>query len=181
MPQADVRTGDTRRDPRGLLALAALLLLLRVGVTVWEEHRPPAPTGSAMNWVEPQAAVVVAQQSGRPVLYEFGAAWCGPCQALNRDLFDDAARARALGNLVVPVSITDRKAEDGHNSALADSLQRAFSVNGFPTLVVWSPQTGRHVSTSGYGGDPNQVLNWVASGAMQVRLPSSAAPALPVR
>jgi hypothetical protein len=33
--------GDTRHDPRALLALAALLLLLRIGVTVWEEQHPP--------------------------------------------------------------------------------------------------------------------------------------------
>ena len=42
MPPAETRAGDTRRDPRALFVAAALLLLLRVGVTVWEERHPPA-------------------------------------------------------------------------------------------------------------------------------------------
>ena len=180
MPPADAHAGDTRRDPHALLAAALLLLLLRAGLTVWEEHHPPPPAPSSMRWFAPQAAAELARASGRPVLYEFGAAWCGPCQALERDVFDDATCARALGAAVVPVRVTDRKTEDGHNSAIVDSLQRAFRVDGFPTLVVWSPGTGRSVSTSGYGGRPRQVLDWVARGTMQVRLPSSAAPPLQV-
>jgi hypothetical protein len=42
MPRAEGSAGDTRRDPRTLLAAAALLLVLRAGVTVWEERHPPA-------------------------------------------------------------------------------------------------------------------------------------------
>jgi hypothetical protein len=42
MPPADRRTGDTRRDPRALIAAALLLLLLRAGVTVWEDRNLPA-------------------------------------------------------------------------------------------------------------------------------------------
>ena len=42
MPRAEAGAGDTRRDPRALLAAAALLLLLRAGVTGWEERHPPA-------------------------------------------------------------------------------------------------------------------------------------------
>jgi hypothetical protein len=42
MPRAEARRGDTVRDPRVLLALATLLVLLRIGITVWEERHPPA-------------------------------------------------------------------------------------------------------------------------------------------
>jgi hypothetical protein len=42
MPPTETRVGDTRRDPAPLLALAVVLLLLRVGVTVWEHAHPPA-------------------------------------------------------------------------------------------------------------------------------------------
>ena len=46
MPRAETGTGDTRRNPRALLAAAALLLLLRIGVTIWEERHPPiSPDG----------------------------------------------------------------------------------------------------------------------------------------
>ena len=177
MPPAETRTGDTRRDPRALLAVAALLLLLRVGVTAWEERHPPV-SHDAMSWVEPQDAAAVSRATGRPVLYEFGAAWCGPCQALQQDVFDDESRARSLGSAVVPVRITDRKTEDGHNSSFVDSLQHAFAVNGFPTLVIWSPETGRHVSRTGYDRNMAQLFIWVSGGTNQVRRASSADPAL---
>ena len=37
----ETRIGDTHRDPSALLVLAALLLLLRAGVTIWEHANPP--------------------------------------------------------------------------------------------------------------------------------------------
>lgn len=43
MPPADTPRGDTCRDPRALIAVAVLLLMLRVGVSVWEERHPPRP------------------------------------------------------------------------------------------------------------------------------------------
>jgi hypothetical protein len=55
MPPTDTRTGDTRRDPHALLVAAALLLLLRAGVTVWEENHPPAPP-DGIGGLTPQSA-----------------------------------------------------------------------------------------------------------------------------
>jgi hypothetical protein len=55
MPPTDGRTGDTRRDPRALIVAAALLLLLRAGVTLWEDAHRPAP-GDGPGGLMPQAA-----------------------------------------------------------------------------------------------------------------------------
>jgi hypothetical protein len=52
----------------------------------------------------------------------------------------------------IPVRIIDRRHEDGRNSAAVDSLQTAYEVQGFPTLVVYYPKTGRHPSLGGYQG-----------------------------
>ena len=56
MPRAETRRGDTVRDPRALLALAALLLLLRASVTAWEDRHPPVrpdATGGVMPGAPP--------------------------------------------------------------------------------------------------------------------------------
>lgn len=42
MAPTETRRGDTRRDPRALWILAAALLMLRVGVTLWERAHPAA-------------------------------------------------------------------------------------------------------------------------------------------
>ncbi len=44
MPPTETRTGDSRRDPAPLIVLAVVLLLLRVGVTLWEDAHPPGPS-----------------------------------------------------------------------------------------------------------------------------------------
>jgi hypothetical protein len=45
MPPTDGRAGDSRRDPVALMVVAAVLLLARVGVTVWEQQNAPADSG----------------------------------------------------------------------------------------------------------------------------------------
>ena len=37
MPPTETRAGDSRRDPVPLIVVAALLLALRIGVTMWEQ------------------------------------------------------------------------------------------------------------------------------------------------
>lgn len=57
MPPTETRIGDSRRDPLVLIAVAVLLLLLRVGVTMWEHAHPPEAAGSSQ--VLPGAGVPV--------------------------------------------------------------------------------------------------------------------------
>jgi hypothetical protein len=49
MPPTETKPGDSRRDPIVLILVAALLLVLRVGVTAWERQNAPPPDSSFPN------------------------------------------------------------------------------------------------------------------------------------
>ena len=167
MPPAENPTGSTRFDPSWLLLLAAALFLARVGWGVWENYHPPKKS-EKVRWVEFAEARAVSETTGKPILYDFSAEWCAPCNAMKDGVFSDPKSAKALEASVVPVRLLDRVREEGHNAAYVDSLQHAFAVDGFPTLVVYSPQTGRSQMSTGYGG-PEATLQWIAQNAVAVR------------
>jgi thiol-disulfide isomerase/thioredoxin len=148
------RAGSTRRDPYALLALAVLLLVLRVILGVRDTHPTraaggPASVADQVHWRPLAVAVEEARRTQRPIFYDFSAEWCGPCQAMQREIFADPQAATDIEQHFVPVRVVDRTREDGRNPAWVDSLQRHFAVKAFPTLVMeWSPEDGR----TGAGG-----------------------------
>ena len=153
MPPADAArtgTGSTRRRPTLLLIVAAALLVARVAIGVYEERHPPS-LPDLVRWQAIEGAEARAHAEGRPVLYDFTAEWCPPCQLMQRELFADAAAAREIERSFVPVRVLDRVREEGRNAANVDSLQARFRVTSFPTLVV-VPPTGDPVVIVGYEG-----------------------------
>jgi thiol:disulfide interchange protein DsbD len=136
------RAGSPRRDPVLLLAIAALLLALRVALGFHEARQQPAPPADApsgadaVQWRTLEAGLAEARATSRPILYDFTAEWCPPCRLLQRQVFADPQAAAEIEIRFVPVRVLDRQREEGRNAGWVDSLQALYRVNSFPTLIV---------------------------------------------
>lgn len=142
--------------------LLTVALLAIVCVFGWKFFGPkPSLAGWNKDW---NAGVAQAQSTGKPAVVLFTADWCPPCRLMQRELFENPAHAASLEALVVPVRVLDRMREEGRNAPVVDSLQRAFGVEAFPTLVVTRPGSGRFEKLEGFRGAA-ATLDWVASAA----------------
>jgi thiol:disulfide interchange protein len=130
--------------------------------------RQEPPRTELSEWCTYESALSESERNGKPVLLDFNAAWCPPCRRLRSDVFDHPARGRDVQLAVIPVSVVDQTRETGSNPPGIEDLQRRYEVDAFPTLVVFSPATGRNATHVGYG-DPDQIVRWITDAARSVR------------
>ena len=119
-------------------------------------------------WTSFEAAMTESKRTGKPVMIDFSADWCGPCRRLKSEVFDEDALARQVQNAVIPVSIVDRVSERGFNTEDTKYLQDRFDADAFPTLIVVSARTGLMTRTQGFWG-PEQTVAWIRESAQLVR------------
>ncbi|HKQ56869.1 MAG TPA: thioredoxin family protein [Candidatus Eisenbacteria bacterium] len=125
-------------------------------------------TRQVSDWTTYESALDESRSNGKPVLLDFNAEWCPPCKRLKRLVFEDPTYGDAVRTAVIPVSIVDRKREDGRNPSDIEDLQRRYDVVAFPTLVVFSPATGRMVKARGFR-DAEETTRWIGEAAQYVR------------
>ena len=166
MPADDVRpaarSSSSRRDPMWLLALAVVLLLVRIGLAFYDRGHPHA-VADLVQWRGIAEGPTLARQLDRPILYDFTAEWCPPCQMMNREVFANRRQAEVINRSFVPVRVLDRQREEGHNPPEVDALQRRYKITGFPTLVVVSPDESLQVSIDGYPGRSQTTTQLMAA------------------
>ena len=161
--------GATRSLPRLLLILAAALLAVRVVTGIQQTRRPPEVADLVL-WQPTRSAATEARTSGRPVLYEFSAAWCGPCRRMQREVFADRPSAQTINALFVPVRLVDTQRETGRNDPDVAMLQARYKVDAFPTLVVVPPDGSEPTVIVGYPGKSGLMQQLTAAG-VKSRLP----------
>ncbi|HJT22949.1 MAG TPA: thioredoxin fold domain-containing protein, partial [bacterium] len=148
-----------RRGGWSLLVLAALGFALTSGLTAvfYDQIFPPQAVASVTNptsgttdpavstgitskpgeitWLEPAEGLKMSKVTGKPILYDFTAHWCGWCKILDAKVFQKPEYAAKINGLFVPVVVMDMRQEQGKNSDDVAALQSKYSVRGYPTLV----------------------------------------------
>jgi thiol:disulfide interchange protein len=127
--------------------LAALVLRVVTGVM----DRGAADAVGLVRWQPREKAAALAKASGKPILYDFTAAWCAPCKMVDRD-WEDPALADQVNAAFVPTRVVDRAREDGRNSPEIAELESRYEIVGFPTIVAATPDGALIAKTDGYRG-----------------------------
>ncbi|HYV40153.1 MAG TPA: thioredoxin family protein [Thermoanaerobaculia bacterium] len=146
-----VRSGPQSGLPQKLLWLTLAAILFVVVTRVLDRDRREEGAG-LVTWQPHENAAAAARSVGRPVLYDFTAAWCGPCHRLDAEGWGDPRIASLVNRSYLPARVVDREREDGKNPPAIEELERRYSVNAFPTLVVAAPDGRLIAKSQGYDG-----------------------------
>jgi thiol:disulfide interchange protein len=147
---ASARPLPQTRIPALLFVAVALALAVRAVTGILGAGHGEAEVGR-ISWKPRERAAQLARAGGKPILYDFTAAWCGPCKMLDKD-WEDSTIAARVNEAFVPARVVDRTREDGRNTADVDDLLRRYEVSGFPTLVAADAEGNLIGKLEGYRG-----------------------------
>ena len=121
----------------GFLAVAVASLLMRHG------------SGKAIDF---KGALAQSQKTGKPVLVDFWAEWCGPCQEMRRTTWKDPRVVAAMNRYVFLEVDVDQN----------ESLAGQYGVNGIPHLALLDSQ-GKVMKVSEGYLSADDLLAWLNS------------------
>ena len=122
------------------LALAAFILTTQMAQAQTDKHDDFRPSKNEGWMVNLEKAYERSKATNKPILANFtGSDWCGWCKRLKREVFEKPEfKTWAKNNVILleldyPRSFTLPKAQVEQNN----QLQRAFRVQGFPTIWMF--------------------------------------------
>ncbi len=123
-------------------------------VTPAPVERPPEHgEQQGMDW---PAAQVASALDGEPILLDFGATWCPPCQLLLAEVLHNPAHSDVLAGFHLVAVDAD--------TPESWPLKDRFAVGGYPTLVLADASGGELARLEGYpGAEP--FLRWLGAAA----------------
>lgn len=100
------------------------------------------------------AALEEARKTGKPVLVDFSASWCPPCQEMRRSSWPDPRVGRAIENGYIPVLM------DADSPASSEPASR-YGIQLIPAILVLD--SGGNVLREGGPMSADQLLEFLES------------------
>lgn len=149
-------------------------VLFRLVTNVTDKNKKETGAG-LVHWQPLEGAPAAAAKAGKPVLYDFTAAWCAPCHRLDKEAWGDDAIADKVNTGFVAARVVDRQREDGKNPPAIQELHRRYNIQAFPTLLV-TDASGREIARSEGFRDRETVVKFLDQ-SRSARPEAAAAPA----
>lgn len=180
---SDVNTSRDAREPwyrRHSTALVVLAAILFIVAAQWPMFKGMfyRATGAAVTnniaWrTDLAAAMTEARESGRPLLVDFTADWCPPCQVMKQDVWPDKDVETLANGSFIPVLI---------DVDVNVPAAMKYNVDSIPTISILHPD-GSEIARRGFMSRRDMVsfLNEHAASIKDVPAPQEEEPeAVPV-
>ena len=137
----------------GMAALLGGALLNVPAVTAKPTKKAPAKKTKTATpkWLTSyKDAIAQSKKTGKPILMDFNATWCGPCHMLEDEVFKKPSFTAEAKNWVL-LSVDIDKHPD---------LAEHYSAESIPLLVAVSPKGKTASRQPGYGGY-DYTMKWI--------------------
>ena len=121
------------------------------------------PPSKLVKWRGVEGSVSAAAAEHKPIVYDFWATWCGPCNEMDRTVFSNREVASFINSNFIPVRVND----DDHASP-ADAVRSAYQVESLPTLLVAHARKGELSRIQGFH-DKRRTLAFLKIALEQAR------------
>lgn len=135
------------RHRSALIWIAVLLLIVwlrwpMIKGTFYRLAKIPAPADGIAWRTDLQAALGASKETGKPVLLDFSASWCPPCQVMKHEVWPNEQVRQAVMAGYIPVLL------DVDTPASQEVAQR-YNISSVPTILVVDAD-GRVVRQEGF-------------------------------
>ena len=121
----------------------AAVCLFTNGCDDSQPAEPTTPKGK-IAWIHSVSeGLALSKETGKPVLIDFYADWCGPCQQMDKDTFPDKRVIEELARFVAIKADVSRPSSPGQSAAVK------YGVQAIPTYVFIYTQ-GKQTKHVGY-------------------------------